>query len=181
MRIEDKRSTTSWVPAVEILDAAIPHFRKQNFASIRKVVLLDQDYHKGPQAIGRYCAINGSKLADVELYFKWYENLPHEARQSKLYLTFMIVSTLMHEIYHHVIRGQHRLRQPDFKTEQQRADRWGDGAAGHVVNKLYPRDQYEPEWKRIQRILREAQASPAAAPTTANEPARGEFPTGTVL
>ena len=122
MKIKDKRSTTSWVPAVEILNEVLPHFRKQNFAGIRRVVLLDQDYHKGPKGLGRYCQIDGTKQADLEMYFDWYDGLPQEVRTSKLYLTYMIVSTLMHEVYHHIIRGQHRLRQPKFKTEQDKAD-----------------------------------------------------------
>ena len=54
MKIEDKRSTTSWVPAVEILNEAIPLFGKQNFAGIRKVVLLDRDYHPGEAGLGCY-------------------------------------------------------------------------------------------------------------------------------
>jgi len=54
MKIEDKRSTTFSVPAVEILDEALPHFQKRNFADIRKAVLLDQNYHKGPPAMGRW-------------------------------------------------------------------------------------------------------------------------------
>jgi len=132
MNIDDKRSTTSWVPAVDILNEALPHFRKQNFAGIRRVVLLDQDYHKGPEALGRYCPVKGTKQADVELYFEWYDELPEKVRSSRLYLTYMIIQTLMHEVYHHIVRGQHRLRQPKFKTEQAKASQWGEGAVGHL-------------------------------------------------
>ena len=91
MKIDDKRCTSSWVPAVEILNEVIPFFREQNFAGIRRIVLLDQDYHKGSKALGRYCAVAGTNRADVELYFEWYNELPEELRESKLYLTYMIV------------------------------------------------------------------------------------------
>jgi hypothetical protein len=67
MQIKDKRSATSWVPAVDILNQVLPLFREQNFAGIRRVVLLDQDYHKGPEGLGRYCQIDGTKQADVEM------------------------------------------------------------------------------------------------------------------
>jgi hypothetical protein len=67
----------------------------------------------------------------------------------------MIVHTLMHEVYHHIVRGQHRLRQPKFKQEQSEADRWAEGAVHHVFEKIFPREEFEPEWIRIQKVLKE--------------------------
>jgi hypothetical protein len=157
MKIEDKRSTTSSVPAVEILNEVLPHFQKRNFAGIRSVVLLDQNYHKGPAALGRYCAIKGTKQADVEIYFEWIDDLPEEVRSSKLYLTYQIVHILMHEVYHHIVRGQHRLRQPKFAKEQTDADRWATGAVAHVFKKVFPREQHEQEWLRLKALAEEAQ------------------------
>lgn len=157
MKIEDKRITTSSVPAVEILNEALPHFLKRNFVGIRKVVLLDQNYHKGPEAWGHYCPLNGSRQADIEIYFDWVAELPEEVRSSKLYLTYQIVHILMHEVYHHIVRGQHRLRQPKFKQEQMDADRWATGAVAHVFKKLFPRDQHEQEWLKLKSLAEQAQ------------------------
>ena len=157
MKIDDKRSTTSSVPAVEILNEALPCFQKRNFAGIRKVVLLDQDYHKGPEAWGRYCPVKGSKQADIEIYFDWVDDLLTEVRSSKLYLTYQIVHILMHEVYHHIVRGQHRLRQPKFKKEQTDADKWATGAVAHVFKKLFPREDHEQEWLRLKDLAEKAQ------------------------
>lgn len=46
MKIVDNRDTTSWVPAVDILNQVIPHLERQHFTGIRSVVLLDNDYNK---------------------------------------------------------------------------------------------------------------------------------------
>lgn len=159
MKIDDKRITTLYLPVIDIINEVIPHFKKQHFVGIRKIALFDSKYRKGPNesgiSMGRYCAVPGTKTADIEMYFEFYDILPLELKTSKLYLTYLVVSTLMHEVYHHIIRGQHRLRQPKAKKEEMQADRWGDGAVGHIFNKLYPREQYEPEWKKIQDILRD--------------------------
>lgn len=44
MNILDKRKTSSWVPAVEILEQIVPLFRKEHFYGARNIVLLDEDY-----------------------------------------------------------------------------------------------------------------------------------------
>ncbi|MCH5374762.1 MAG: formylglycine-generating enzyme family protein, partial [Planctomycetes bacterium] len=78
------------------------------------------------EAWGRYCPIDGSQQADIEIYFDWLDDLPGELRSSKLFLSYQIVHILMHEVYHHIVRGQRRLRQPKFKKEQSDADEWAN-------------------------------------------------------
>jgi hypothetical protein len=159
VKIEDRRVTSSWVPAVQILEEVIPLFRQEHFGGIRRIVLLDHDYHANrrvARASGRYCPIKGTKAADVEIYFSHLSTLPEEVKTNQMLLTYLITETLMHEIYHHLVRGQQKLRRPSFKQEQKAAGRWAFAAVCHVFRRLFPGEDADAEWKRIDQILKQA-------------------------
>lgn len=159
MKIEDRRVTSSWVPAVQVLEEVIPLFRQEHFVGIRRIVLLDDDYHANrrvARAAGRYCPIQGTKAADVEIYLGHLSTLPEEVKTKRMLLTYLITKTLMHEIYHHLISGQQKLRKPSFKEEQKAADRWAFSAVAHVFRQLFPGEEADAEWKRIDQILKQA-------------------------
>ena len=146
MKIEDRRVNPSWVPAVQVLKEVIPLFKQEHFAGIRKIVLLDDDYHakRGvSKAAGRYCPIQGTRAADVEIYLGHLSTLPEELKGNRMLLTYLITETLMHEIYHHLVRGQRKLRRPSFKEEQRRAEQWAFSAVVHVFRQLFPGEETE--------------------------------------
>ena len=159
MKIDDRRVTSSWVPAVQVLEQIIPLMRKEHFAGIRSIVLLDHDYHANrrvARASGRYCPTQGTRAADIEMYFDHFSSLPEEVKTNRMVLTYFITETLMHEVYHHVVRGQRKLRRPPFKDEQKAAGRWAFAAIGHVARQLFPGQ--EAEWKRLEEFFKQAHA-----------------------
>jgi hypothetical protein len=68
MKIEDKRERSSWVPAVQILEQIISPIPKDQLVGIRRIVLLDRDYHKSGGAAGCYVAIPRTRTADIEMH-----------------------------------------------------------------------------------------------------------------
>ncbi len=147
--IVDLRETTCWVPARHAVEAALPLIGIENLAGIRKIVLADRG---GPKedCLARYRAIRGTKAADIELYFYHSNIAPPEARNSELYLTYQVVQSLLHEIYHHWIRHKNR-RRPSIKIEDTDADRWASQAAMKFVPQILgrPKEELAREWKLI--------------------------------
>lgn len=154
MEIIDKRKSTAWVPAIEVLNEALPVFRKENFKGIRNIVLMDKDYRNSTQNVsGRYCKIDGTNQADIEMFFDWHETLPTDLKESRLYIFYQVTSTLLHEIYHHIIRGQKRLRRPPLK-EETAATKWAASGAMFAIKKTFSREDHEDEWNRIKDTIR---------------------------
>jgi hypothetical protein len=135
MEIEDLRRNSSWMPAVSILEEFIPKLDPTYFAGIKKVILLDNDYHKDKKvtAAARYVPIRCTKFASIEFYLGHFSTLPEEAKQSKMYLTWHLLCSLAHELYHHRVRGQRQIRRPKFKQEQKNADEW----AVNIINPIF--------------------------------------------
>ena len=113
---------------------------------------MDTDYRKD-DAAGRYVPIRGTNRADIEMYFDWYTTFSPEALESALLLTYLVTNTLMHEIYHHIVRGQKRLKRPSGAVEEKDAAQWAKGAVGHVFRELYPRERFEPHWQQVLAVL----------------------------
>jgi hypothetical protein len=159
MKIDDRRVTTSWVPAVQILEQVIPLMKHEHFAGIRSIVLLDTDYHANRQvakASGRYCPIQGTRAADIEMYFAHFSSLPEEVKANPMVLTYFITETLMHEVYHHVVRAHQKVKRPSFKEEQKAAQRWAFAAICHVARQLFPGQ--EAEWERLEQFFKQTNA-----------------------
>jgi len=147
------------MPAIEIFEEFIPKLDPIFFAGIRKLILLDNDYHKDKKvtAAARYVPIQGTKSANIEFYLGHFSTLPEEAKQSRMYLTWRLLCSLGHELYHHRIRGQKKIRRPKFKQEQKNADEWGVKTINPIFAAVYPKDLYEKEWNLIVQKIRESQ------------------------
>jgi hypothetical protein len=122
-KIEDCRRHALETPAVEVLERILPLVPADYLRGIRSILLLDRDY-RGIKAGGRYVALRGTRLANIELFLDSYGSLPETLRTSRVYVTFYLGWVLMHELYHHRVRGQKRLRKTTDQLEDQRADRW---------------------------------------------------------
>jgi hypothetical protein len=159
MEIEDLRKDSSWMPAVSILEEFIPKLNPTYFAGIKKVILLDKDYHKDKKvtAAARYVPIRGTNFAIIEFYLGHFSTLPEEAKQSRMYLTWRLLCSLAHELYHHRVRGQKKIRRPKFTQEQKNADEWAVKIVNPIFAAVYPKELYEEEWKFIVQKIRESQ------------------------
>lgn len=158
MEIEDLRKDSSWMPAVSILEEFIPKLDATYFAGIKKLILLDNDYHRDKKvtAAARYVPIRDTKSANIEIYLGHFSALPEEAKQSRMYLTWRLLCSLAHELYHHRVRGQRKIRQPKFKQEQKNTDRWAVKTINPIFAAVYPKDLYEKEWNIIVQKIRES-------------------------
>ena len=157
--IEDLRETTRWVPARHTVEAVLPLIGIENLAGIRKIVLADRE---GPKedSLARYQAIPGTRAADIELYFYHFNEAPPEARNSELYITYEIVQSLLHEIYHHWIRHKKR-RKTTPKFEEINADRWASQAAKKLVQQILgrPKEELAREWELVVAAFKRADDS----------------------
>jgi hypothetical protein len=159
--IEDCRTRTPAVPAIEVLQRIVPLIPADYLRGIRKIVLLDRDY-RGMKAGGRYVAVRGTWSADVELFLDSYSSLPETLRTSRLYVTFYLGWGLLHEIYHHRVRRAKGRRKPTDRLEDERADRWAHQQAHRILESLFPRAQHHEEYELIRRARQEMQ--PATRP-----------------
>ncbi len=157
VKFEDNRENSKWVPAIPILEEFIPKINQKHFIGIKKIVLLDNDYHKDNEtkAFARYIPINGTKHANIEFYLDSLSDLPDEAKKSLMYIAWRILRALAHEVYHHRIRGQKIVRRPKFKKEQKDADSWAAKLIKPIFLESYPAEKYSKEWDHIEQIIRE--------------------------
>ena len=149
--IVDQREISAWVPAVETLNRVLPLFKPRCLAGIRRILLLDHDYHRDKKhtARARYVPVKGTSMADIEIYLaRWCSDLPQEAKDSPRYWLFELAWTVAHELYHHEVRAK-RNRRPPFEQEQAGADRWGEQAANHIYHRLEDHKAHLDEWARI--------------------------------
>jgi hypothetical protein len=72
-----------------------------------------------------------------------------------MYVSFLLLKALFHELYHHRVRGQRLVRQPKFEKEQNAADNWALRTIYPVFAKKFPGKEYETEWNRIQDKIRD--------------------------
>ena len=158
MEIEDLRKDSSGLSVVSILEEFIPKLDPTYFVGIKKVILLDNDYHKDKKvtAAARYVPIRGTKFASIEFYLAHLSTLPEEAKHSRMYLTWRLLFILAHELYHHRVGGQKKIRRPKFKQEQKNADKWALKTISPIFAAAYPKDLYEKEWNLIVQKIRES-------------------------
>jgi hypothetical protein len=145
---------------VEILEAVLPYLRTSDLAGIRKLLLLDREYERRPDGkrlAGRYVPIDGTRMADIELYVQNHvEAVPTELMSNRLFLTWLFAGTLLHELFHHRVRGQARERRPPTKAEEVKARRQADAEASRILFILFPMEQYRDERTHVRRVLDEA-------------------------
>ena len=154
MEIIDYRKKWVNIPAVEILNKAIPVFRKENLQGIRRILLKDiclglpPSYNKC-HVKGRYCSIKNSKEADIELFFEWFKIFPEELKKNDLYLHFYIIQIFLHEIYHHIVRGQKRIKKMKYYEEENNCEKWAYGGAIYAVEKIFTKEEMESKSNEI--------------------------------
>jgi hypothetical protein len=155
--IEDVRNISSSTPVVEILEAVLPCLRSSELAGIRKIWLLDREYEPradGKRLAGRYVPIKGTRMADIELYVQNHvDAMPTELTSNRLFLTWLFAGTFLHELFHHLVRGQGRAQRPQAKAEEAKADRRADDEASRILFILFPTEQYRDEYRRVRGLL----------------------------
>ena len=160
MTIDDKRQVSKWVPAVALLRPILSFIPQEYTKGIRKIILLDSDCHQSQStARGRYVAIDRTNFADVEIYLQTFETIPGRLRENKVFLTYQLAVILMHELYHHSVRGLRIRRKRKDKQEEAKAENWSLRRAEDVLHKIYPPDQFKAEYEKITEIHRQAHAS----------------------
>jgi len=153
MKIEDKRVRSTWVPAVRLLENIVPHIPQDYLVGIRKLVLLDDDYHASKShARGRYVQVQGANTADVEMYLGTFDEIPESLRDNEIFLTYQLAVILTHELFHHSVRGLHKSRRPSRKTEETKAKKWSLKKSEEILHTLFPPDQFKAEYERITGI-----------------------------
>jgi hypothetical protein len=151
--IEDlRRGEFASIPAKEILEQIVPLLRNDLLVGVRKIILLDHDYWGKRPAMARYVPVRGTKLADIEIYFDRFKKVPKSLHTHRMYVAYTLTRSLGHEVYHHYVSGQRRVRKPKFKREQQIADDWGKQTAEYILPRLFPGEESAQEWKRVQEI-----------------------------
>lgn len=149
MEIVNKLDKSKCIPVVDILNRIIPLFRSENFVGIRRIVLLDKNYHDQTHARGLYMPIPNTRKADIELYFDYLSKYPPSVVKEEIFLAYVLTETLAHEMYHHIVRGQRRIRKHSDEQEEIDATKWAQGAIRHVFERLYPREHFEDKWNHI--------------------------------
>ena len=159
--IVDQREISAWVPAVETLNRILPFFARR-LPGIRRIVLLDHDYHRDKKikAKARYVPVKGTRRADIELYLAWGSDLPQEARTSPRYWLFKLTWIVAHELHHHEVSSK-RKRHPAFEQEQADAERWAEKAANYIYHRLEDHKAHLDEWANIRKGFRQ-QKGPSA-------------------
>ena len=153
MKIEDHRQSSKWVPAEQILNDIIPQLDSKVLVGIRKIVLLDKDYHGGPEAAGRYCPVQGTRSADIELYLDHFSRFPDQLKNDYDYQRFCLASTFCHELYHHSVRGRRIIRRPKKKAEEAKASAWSDNTLNGLFKKWYTEEDYGRLRDKINKVV----------------------------
>lgn len=158
MKINDQRNDTVWVPAIDILQEYIPLMDNRFFNGISEIILLDEDYHAKDlldKANGRYLKVSREKNAKIELYFDRFRDLPKVASESQMYIGYLIILTLLHELYHHRIIGQKLKRRNNAKQEEYMADKWAAEILDPIFTSRFPKIKYQDELDNIERSVAE--------------------------
>lgn len=145
MRIVDKRGCSRGVPAVEALIEIVQHLPERYTRGIKRLVLMDRDYHEHGDALARYMEIEGTHSAEIELYLDDFLDYPDVLLDNRFLMTWQLSVILLHEIYHHVVRGLHEKRKPSDKREEADADRWALTEARKIFEKVFPAVKYKKE------------------------------------
>lgn len=156
MEFVDLRELYRDLPRLKDLKRAFALLEPSSITGIREVRFYDQDpraNRENPPAYARYVPLNEPRRANIEVYFWRIEGLPDALRESDLYLVFLILRSVAHELYHHRIRGQRRLRKPKQHSEETHATKYGQKVASRIVHRLYPRFLHPLTWWRMRRAV----------------------------
>jgi len=82
--------------------------------------------------------IEGTHAAEIELYIGDLLEYPKALQQNEFFLTWQLSLILMHEVYHHRVRGLHERKKPSDKDEEQKADFWARTEAHRIFTEIFP-------------------------------------------
>ncbi len=164
--VDDQRVHTRTIPAVKVIERALPAFPARIVQGVRKIVLADSDPYATKidrGAFARYLPPRDSLQAQIQIYFHSLKTTPDDLTHSRPYLTWVLVNAIGHELFHHELIAGKR-RRPKFSIEQAAADSRGEQLAALVVRRLFNPLRLDIEWDRAGRRLAEIGAGTPFAP-----------------
>ncbi len=153
MRITDKSGLSKIFPVLEVLEKIVLHVPKRYTRGLKQITLLDHDYHEHEAALARYLEIEGTHSAEIELYLEDFLAYPESLLMNRFFLTWQFSIILMHEVYHHRVRGLHRLKKPKDRIEESNADRWAVTETARIFDEIYPARRYKKEFREAGPLL----------------------------
>jgi len=152
MKIVDQRVQSAQIPVTLLLEDLLKRIEPRHLTGIRRIILLDRDCRRRKKpSIARYVPIRGTRTAEIELYMEHLLELPDRARKNRIYLARYLLKALLHEIYHHRIRGLRTHRKPPDKKEEIDADRWASETMAEILSDRFGKEVFESEMKQIFR------------------------------
>ena len=156
-KIVDRRSESQSLEVERMLWLVCEALGPKPFVGIRTVHLFDTDY-LGRDASGRYVPVKGTGMGDIEMFFSHYLELDSRLLDSPVYLQFLVTSTLMHEVYHHMVRQRKIFRKKGRETEEREASEWALKVTKLVLRRTFPESEYGEEFVRIREVQREIES-----------------------
>jgi hypothetical protein len=153
MRIVDKRELSRSIPAPEVFSSIVKEIPAKLTKGIRELVLLDRDYHVHNGALARYIEIEGTHAADIEVYVGDILEYPETLQQNEFFLTWQFSLILMHEVYHHMVRGLHERKKPTDKREERDADQWAKTEATRIFQAIFPPSRLGKKHREAREFL----------------------------
>jgi hypothetical protein len=153
MRIVDKREQSRDIPAPEIFSSIIQEIPSNLKRGIKELVLLDRDYHEHGGALARYIEVEGTHAAEIEVYVGDFLEYPETLQQDEFFLTWNFSLILMHEVYHHMVRGLHERKKPSDKHEELEADQWAKTEATKIFRAIFPPSRLGKKHREAREFL----------------------------
>lgn len=156
VEILDNRERITWVPAVEVLEAAIPYLEASALVGIRRIVLFDDDpflKKTKTRAAARYQPIGRTRRADVFVFFWHLDSLEPELKSNQMYIAYVLAKYVAHELHHHLVRGQRIKRRPKNAKEERDADKYSQLWATRVAHQLFPKEKHPEMWDSMRTVL----------------------------
>jgi hypothetical protein len=157
MEIVDRRTFSSAVPAVKILNKIIPLIGDRHLRKTRNIVLIDWAYRRS-NPLTRYNKITGTGKGDIEIYIAtMVSRMSNGLKSNQILWTILLTQGIMQEIYHHSLRGNRLLRRLIRKNGEDMSGDWAAVKAREIVEKLYPPDEYGDQLRDIHSRIRTIQ------------------------
>ena len=157
IKIEDKRGNSEADGIVDSLNNVISHITPEYMNGVRRIVLLDRDYHQSNSTVrGRYVQLGSSKRADIEIYVETLlAPLSESLKNEEIFIAYQLAVIVMHELYHHSIRGLNIRRYPKKNAEEKQANSWAIEESTKLLHEMFPAKKFMLDYERITRARRE--------------------------
>ena len=145
------------MPALDILESIVALIPNKYLHGIRSIVLFDEAYDSSRDKIvgARYVSLSGTTRADIYIFFQRYDMFNEVLRENKIYLTYSLSKSLLHELYHHASYTLKLTRKKEDKEEEQNAEKWGKVKSDYIISKIYPYEKHREEYDEIKKLERE--------------------------